>query len=435
MSSLLSRMEQVIQSSVSDKQFMGSILVAHKGIVLLDKGYGFANLEWNIPNTPTTKFRIGSLTKQFTAAAILLLADRGKLSIKDKLKIYMPDAPETWENITIFNLLTHTSGIPNYTNFPEFASKTTTLMTPRQQIELFLNRPLDYQPGTQYAYCNSDYVLLGYLIEKISGQSYQDYVENNIFKHLGMNDSGYDSHAKIISQRASGYNATPNGICNAEYLDMSIPYSAGSLYSTTRDMLLWQEGLFGGKLLSAESLQVMITPFKNCYCCGVIREIRDNHEVIHHAGGINGFNTIMLYFPEDKLTVIAFSNLNAIGYVAQDIAMKMIQLVHGHAVILPSERKEITVSPETLSKYARTYKLKSSYIAYTVCFTDLMIAIENGHLMAQSSNLPKTPLFAESETRFFAKLPDLQIEFFLKDGNIPYLVLYQDGEETTGIAS
>lgn len=431
----VSRMEQVIQSYVTDKQFMGSVLVAQHGQVLLDKGYGYANIEWQIPNSPTTKFRIASLTKQFTAAAILLLEEQGRLKIIDQIKKHMPDAPAAWNNITIFNLLTHTSGIPNYTTFPDFALMTTMAKTPMEQIELFRNKPLDFQPGSNFEYNNSGYVLLGYLIEIISGQSYQDFVVNKIFKPIGMDASGYDSHSEIILYRASGYMVTSDGLRNAEYLDMSIPYSAGSLYSTTRDMLRWQEGLFGSKILSSISLNKMSTPFLNNYGLGVIVQPVDGHPSIMHAGGTSGFNTYMLYSPDDKLAVIALGNLNALGYVAQDLALKMVTLAHGKAVILPSERKEAVVSSETLVQYVGAYTVEPHVGAYgSMPMKPIDVSLENGYLMAQAENQPKMQLTPESETQFFGKIPDVQIEFFNNEqGNVSHLIWHQDGESSTGI--
>src|SRR6478735_11075090 len=188
----VARMEQIIQASVP-KQFMGTVLVAQDGKVLLDKGYGFANLEWEIPNTPTTKFRLGSITKQFTAASILLLEERGKLKIEDPVKKYMPDAPAAWDKVTIFHLLTHTSGIPSFTGFPDYPRREGDTMTPQQLGDWFRDKPLEFEPGAKWNYSNSGYILLGYLIEKISGQSYSDFVQQNIFTPLGMKDSGYDS--------------------------------------------------------------------------------------------------------------------------------------------------------------------------------------------------------------------------------------------------
>jgi len=427
------RMEEAVQLYVADKQFMGSILIAQNGQILLNKGYGYANLEWQIPNSPTTKFRLGSITKQFTAASILLLAEQDKLKITDLIKKHMPDAPSAWSNITILHLLTHTSGIPNYTSFPDFASRTTSMLTPEQQLELFRNKPLDFQPGSSYAYNNSGYVLLGHLIEIISGQSYQDFVVNNIFKPLAMNDSGYDSHSAIILQRASGYTIGSGGLRNDDYLDMSIPYAAGSLYSTTQDLCRWVEKLFGGEILSPESLKKMITPFTNDYGLGVIMQPVDGCNTIMHGGGISGFSTMLLYSPEERLMVIVLANLRGIGFVPGDLATKLVTIAHGNAVILPSERREVVISPEILINYVGTYNLTSMNKAYPMPPVNYVITLENGYLMAEGAKKLKTKLFPESETKFYGRIPDVQIEFIgaAKD-KVSKFVLLQDGEDSIG---
>lgn len=430
----LSRMEQVIESYVKDQQFMGVILVAQQGQIILGKGYGYANLEWKIPNTPATKFRIASLTKQFTAASILLLEEQGKLKTTDFINKYMSDAPSAWNNVTLFHLLNHTSGIPNYTSFPNFATFATSTRTPMQQIDFFRNKPLNFQPGSRFEYNNSGYVLLGYLIEKISGQSYQDFVVNNIFKPLEMDNSGYDSHSEIILHRAAGYRVSSNGILNADYLDMSIPYSAGSLYSTTQDLLRWEQGLFGGKVLSATSLKKMIAPYKNDYGFGVRIYVLNGHKAISHAGGTSGFNTKLIYFPAEELTIIVLSNLNALGYVAQNLCLKLACLAHGETVILPSERKELTLSSESLAKYIGTYNIEPYLGAYGLTsLRQFVVSLEDGYLMLQETNQPNIKLFPESETKFFGKIPDIQINFFKNEqGQISHLVLHQDGENLTG---
>ena len=241
----ISRMDQIVQAYTDSKQFMGSVLVARDGTALLSKGYGSADLEWSVPNSPTTKFRLGSVTKQFTAACVLLLEERGKLKVDDPVKRYMPDAPAAWDKITIFNLLTHTSGIPGFTEFADYASTQAIATTPDKLVARFRDRPLEFQPGENWKYSNSGYVLLGYLIEKISQESYSQFVQENIFNPLGMKDSGYDSNSAIVPHRASGYTASDKGLGNAGYIDMSIPFSAGSLYSTTEDLLRWEQGLDG----------------------------------------------------------------------------------------------------------------------------------------------------------------------------------------------
>ncbi len=419
----LSRMEQIIQSSVTGKRFMGSVLVAQNDQVLLDNGYGYANLEWQIPDSPQAKFRLGSITKQFTAACILLLEERGKLKTDDPVKKYMPDAPAAWDKITIYNLLTHTSGIPSFTGFPDYRSTEAQPTTPEKLVARFRDKPLDFQPGEKWNYSNSGYVLLGYLVEKISGQSYKDFVQENIFKPLGMNDSGYDSNSAIILHRAYGYAPGPDGPVNAGYIDMSIPFSAGALYSTTHDLLRWEQGLFGGKLLSAGSLKKMITPFKQDYACGLgVRTVR-GHTEIDHGGGIEGFNTELAYYPDDKLTIVVLANLN--GDAPESIANQLAAVMHGEKVVLPSERKAITVPAGILEKYVGTYEIAPTF--------SIAITLEGGQLMAQATNQPKFPLFAESETMFFLKVVDAQVEFFKDDkGNVTHLVLHQGGHDATG---
>jgi len=414
------RMEQVIQSFVSGQHFMGSVLVARGNEVIVNKGYGFANLEWDIPNSPTTKFRLGSITKQFTAALVLFLEERGKLKVSDPVKKYMPDAPAAWDKITIFNLLTHTSGIPSFTDFPDYASVEPFTTTPEQLVKRFRDKPLDFPPGEKWSYSNSGYVLLGYLIEKISGGSYAKFVQENIFTPLGMKDSGYDSNSAIIPRRAAGYSPGPDGPINAGYINMTVPLSAGGLYSTTEDLLRWEQGLFGGKLLSPASLQKMTTPFKEDYACGLMVLTTNGHKVIAHGGGIEGFNTMLAYYPEDKLTVIVLSNIN--GQAPQDIASKLGALAHGEKVVLLSERKEVTVDPKLLEGYVGNYELAPKFI--------LSVTREGDKLITQATGQPKVPIFAESEREFFAKAVDAQITFVTDaQGHAPELILHQGGRD------
>lgn len=418
------RMDQVVQSYVNGKQFMGSVLVARDGQALLDKGYGYANVEWQIPDSPEAKFRLGSITKQFTAASILLLEERGKLKTDDLVKKYVPDAPPAWDKITIYNLLTHTSGIPSFTDFPDYRSTEATPTTPEKLVARFRDKPLEFKPGEKWRYSNSGYILLGYLIEKISGQSYNDFVAENIFKPLGMNDSGYDSNSAVIPHRAYGYSPGPSGPENAGYIDMSIPFSAGAFYSTTHDLLRWEQGLFGGKVLSAESLKKMTTPFKEKYGCGLTIRTVNGRTEIEHGGGIEGFNTELAYFPDDKLTVVVLGNLN--GGAPSEIAAKLAAVANGEKVILPSERKEVAVPSNVLAKYVGTYELAPTF--------SIAITLEGNQLMAQATNQPKFPIFPESPSRFFLKVVDAQIEFFTNEaGEVTYLVLHQGGADTKGV--
>jgi CubicO group peptidase (beta-lactamase class C family) len=416
----LPRMEQVVQSYVSDKQFMGSVLVARGESIVLDKGYGFANLEWNVPNTPTTKFRLGSITKQFTAASILLLEERGKLKTDDPVKKYMPDAPAAWDKVTIYNLLTHTSGIASFTGFPDYASTEAAPTAPEKLVDRFRDKPLEFQPGEKWNYSNSGYVLLGYLIEKISGQTYEQFVQENIFTPLGMKDSGYDSNRTVIQRRATGYTPDANGPVNAGYVDMSVPFSAGALYSTTEDLLRWEQGLFAGKVLSATSLQKMTTPFKQDYACGLGVRIVSGHKVIEHGGGIEGFNTQLSYYPDDKLTVVVLANLN--GGAPDSIATRMAAVAHGEKVVLISERKEVKVPTNVLAEYVGSYELQPNFV--------MVVSLKGDQLITQITGQPEVPIFAESETTFFPKVVDAEIEFIKNDkGQVTHLVLHQGGRD------
>ncbi len=414
------RMEQIVQSYVKDKSFMGSVLVAKGNETLLDRGYGSADLEWSIPNTPTTKFRLGSITKQFTAACILLLQERGKLNVSDPVKKYMPNAPAAWDKITIYHVLTHTSGIPNFTNFKEYRDSEAKSTTPEKLIERFRDKPLDFEPGTKWSYSNSGYVLLGYLIEKISGQTYQQFLEQNIFTPLGMKDSGYDSNSAIILHRASGYSPSEHGIINAGYIDMTIPFSAGGLYSTTEDLLTWEHGLFGGKVLSAASLKQMTTPFKQDYAFALqVKQVNGRKE-IDHGGGIEGFNTELAYWPDDQLIVIALGNLN--GMAPQEIADKVAATIHGEKVTLTSERKEIKVPADVLKQYVGEYELAPQAI--------LSVTLDGDQLETQLTGQGRIAVYPKAENKFFLKVVDAQLEF-TKDasGKVTQVILHQGGRD------
>jgi CubicO group peptidase (beta-lactamase class C family) len=414
------RMEQVIQSFVEKKQFMGAVLVARGDNILLDKGYGFADVEWNVPDSTKTKFRLGSITKQFTAASIMLLQERGKLKVTDLVKKYMPDAPAAWDKITIFNLLTHTSGIPNFTSFPDYRSIEPFPITPEKLVAQFRDKPLDFQPGEKWSYSNSGYVLLGYLIEKISGESYAKFVKDNIFKPLAMKDSGYDSNSAIIPDRAQGYTRGPNGLANAGYINMTVPFSAGGLYSTTGDLLLWEQGLFGGKLLSPESLKEMTTPFKSDYAFGLAVHTVNGRRVIDHGGGIEGFNTMLAYYPEEKLTVAVLGNLN--GQAPQEIAQDLGALAQGERVVLPSERKEVHIDPKIFDRYVGDYALSPNFI--------LKVTREGDRFLTQATGQGQVEIFPENDHEFFAQVVDAQITFVTdKQGRATALILHQGGAD------
>ena len=302
-------------------QFNGSALVAEEGKIVYQKGVGMANMEWGIPNQTNTKHRLGSITKQFTAMLLLQLAEEGKLDLQAPISNYLPDYPnEHNPKITTHHLLTHTSGIPNYTAFPGFfRDQSRDPYTPDDFVKKFADKELEFTPGEKFNYSNSGYFLLGVIVEKVSGKTYEEMLQEKIFTPLSMNDSGYDHHDEILKNRATGYEKQGNNYINSKYLDMSIPYAAGSLYSTVEDLYLWDQALYTNKMLSKEYMELYFKPYipafggtNYAYGWGVGKDVignsKDSIYTISHGGGINGFNTIISRGPSDKSLVVLLNN-------------------------------------------------------------------------------------------------------------------------------
>lgn len=333
------RMERAVELRAAGGSFMGAVLVARDGKPVISKGYGPAHLKSPTLNTPRTRFRLGSVTKQFTAASVLLLAERGKLKLEDPISKHIVDAPVAWKEVTVLHLLNHTSGIANYTDFPDYSATKGTPVTPVQLVARFRDKPLDFPPGTRFNYSNSGYALLGLLIERASGRTYAEFVRDNIFVPLQMNDSGYAPSNQGVEGHASGHGIDMGGVAiPAPFIDMSIPFAAGALHSTAEDMLRWQVGLFNGKLLSADSLRRMTTPYLNGYGLGVaVGSEPDGDQVISHRGGIEGFNSRVTYVPADRLTVIVLANLN--GRAADDIATDLLKIARNETTQLDADQR------------------------------------------------------------------------------------------------
>ena len=290
--------------------FNGSTLVADKGQVVLKKGYGLANMEWGIPNTPDTKFRLGSITKQFTATLIMQMVEQGKIDLEAPVTRYLPDYPaRTGDRIKIHHLLNHTSGIVGYTEIPSFGETARKAYAPVKFLDFFSKLDLLFEPGSRYSYSNSAYFLLGAILEKVSGLSYQTLLRERIFAPLVMNDSGYDSTGPLLMKRAAGYDKEFDGsYTNTGYLDMTQPFSAGSLYSTAEDLYRWDQALYGEKVLSAASKEKMFTPGLSDYGYGWLIRKKDGVTTIEHGGGINGFNTLITRNPDSKRVIVLLNN-------------------------------------------------------------------------------------------------------------------------------
>jgi CubicO group peptidase (beta-lactamase class C family) len=298
----------------------GTILVAQKGEVLISQGYGLADRENDVPNTSQTKFAIGSMTKAFTAMAIMILQERGQLTVQDPICKYISDCPTAWKPITLHHLLTHTSGIQSYTesNLPVQNTITTCQeFTLEEAMAILTALPQDFAPGTQFHYSNSGYYLLGAVIEKVSGESYETFIQQNILQPLGMSETGYDRLTMIVKNRASGYSIDQNGdIVNTPFWDVSQRYSAGGLYSTVGDLYKWDQALYADRLVSKETLATIFTsmvtvPDIGGYGYGWFISQQSGHRVIWHGGDLPGFISQITRYPDDQVTIIVLTNVHS----------------------------------------------------------------------------------------------------------------------------
>jgi CubicO group peptidase (beta-lactamase class C family) len=414
-------MQEIIRNYAENKTFMGAVLVAEKDTVVLSQGYGSADLEWAIPNSPATKFRIGSITKQFTAACILLLRERGKLKLEDPINRYLPSAPKSWDKVTLFMLLTHTSGIPNATALPAWDTFKLRDHTPLEIVPLLTDPPLDFEPGATFSYSNSNYILLGLVIEKVSGMSYSDFLQRNILDPLGMAETGVDRNRSILPERAQGYNSMANGFMHAEDVRMTLPYSAGFLYSTVSDLFKWERALFAGKVLSSQALQMMTTPKSGEYGMGLFIKDATHHGVVTHNGTIEGFDASLNYYPDKQLTIVVLGNVQTSA--PDTIAEQLAKVAYGEKVIVNSDRRVIRVEPRDLAEYV------GHYAAPPFSTT---LSVEDDTLIATAPNGRKYVLFPESETNFFLKEIDVQIEFLREPTTkkVSGFIMTQEGKQT-----
>lgn len=411
-----------------------AILIAQNGKILYEKGFGYADLGHDVPITPDTKFRIGSITKQVIAAAILKLQEDGKLSVNDLLSKYIDDYPRGNE-VTIHHLLTHTSGIHSFTNKPDFMETATVAIKIDDMIEYFKGDKFDFNPGEKFLYNNSGYFLLGYIIEKVTGKTYDDYLEESFFEPLGMNNTGvHDSHT-ILKHEATGYSYVDGNFQKALNWDMSRAGGAGSLFSTTGDLFQWNEAVFNGKVLSEKSLEAAFSPAKlndgskaqigsagYGYGWG-IGEFRGLKE-ISHSGGLNGFVSYLLRFPEQNMTIAVLANCAPMknlepGNVAHEIAEIFLW---EKLAAQESFATDTSVDPDVYENYVGRYEYPGGAI--------LTVTREDNRLFAQLTGQSKFEIFPSSETEFFWKVVDAQITFVKNEqGIVVHAVHRQGGQE------
>ncbi len=409
--------EGVVRAYADPDLFSGAVLVARDGKPVFRKAFGLANREWDVANTPQTRFRLGSITKQFTAAAILQLAEQGKLSVDDPISKYYPEAPAAWAQITLKHLLTHTSGIPSYTEIPGFFVQQARLdLVPKAIVALTRDKPLEFPPGSKFAYDNTGYILLGYVIEKVSGQPYAAYVQDHIFTPLHMKDTGYDVSTTILPRRAAGYSVAGGRASNAEYLAMTLPYAAGSLYSTVDDLLAWDQALHAGRVLKPTSVAAMFTDYGFKYGFGEGISVQNGHRTWSHAGGINGFATMLARLPDDGLTVVVLANIEEAP--AGRVAQKLID-----AWFDPKTATGAGVKPTAaeLDRYVGRYRMSPALV--------IDITREGDRLFAQGTGQPKVELFHESGRSYFVTVTPLSMTFS-EGEHAPEVSVRQGGQDT-----
>ena len=370
-------------------------LIVKDGKTVLRKGYGLANLELGVPIQPDMVFEIGSVTKQFTAASILLLAERGLLSVDDEITKHLPDYPTHGQKITIDHLLTHTSGIPSYTGLPEWMPRVREDLKVEQLVAMFKDKPLEFAPGERWAYNNSAYILLGAIIEKVSGRTYEDFVEQEIFKPLGMTRSSYGHNDEVVPGRVDGYDKMEDGYRRSRYLSMTQPYSAGSLLSTVDDLARWSDALWGGKVLKPESLQRMLTPAKltsglsTRYAYGLGVGEYGGRTFVEHGGGIFGFVSDTLRVPDERLFVAILSNNPAQEPQPEALAFQ----IAARAIGQPLEsRRILKLDAKALDEYVGVYRFPQDAVR--------TITRDGDRLFSQRSGGEKREIQAIAKDRF-----------------------------------
>ncbi len=340
---LKTELDNLLQRYNEFGYFNGIALIERNGEVILSKGYGFANYEWDVSNTPDTKFRIGSITKQFTAAMILQLSEEGKIFLDGKITDYLKDyRKDTGEKVTIRELLNHTSGIPSYTSLPNvWSDSLRNHYDENYFIKHFCSGDLEFEPGTKFSYNNTGYYLLGAIIERITGKSYGEVLKEKILTPLGMNNTGIESkEEKPVKKMASGYIKAGFELFKDPYIYMPNALGAGNMYSTVKDMVKWDKALYGNKILSEQSKKEMFTPNKFGYGFGwfVYKTVfpdGDSFAIIWHTGGINGFNTIISRDTSSGNLVLLFNNTGTTKLVS--MAQNIHMLLHGGQPVLPKK--------------------------------------------------------------------------------------------------
>jgi CubicO group peptidase (beta-lactamase class C family) len=425
-SDVTSRLDAIFKPFAAADQPGAAVLVVKDGQVLLRNAYGAADLELRVPLQPDAVFRLGSITKQFTAVAILMLAEQGKLVLTDPIDKYLPGYPMQGHVITVEHLLTHTSGIQSYTDMPGWMQdRIKTDMKVQELIDGFKKEPMQFAPGTQYRYNNSAYVLLGAIIESVSGQSYEQFVTDRIFKPLGMTSSFYGSNEPIIPKRAEGYTADNGVTKNARYLSMTQPYSAGSLVSTVDDLARWDAALYTDRLLPRTALERAWTPYvledgkPTGYGYGWAIGTLRGHRSIEHGGGIHGFSTYAVRLPDDRVFVVVLCNSDSPKATPAYLAKRAAAIAIGKPF---PEPVAIQLDPKELQRFVGVYEIDKD--------TRRTVTVEGGKLYTQRAGGARLEARPRSDTDFFYENSLTWLRFAADaSGRITEMLVYQEGRD------
>ena len=413
------KLDTILSTYAHLHKFNGSVLVAKKSIILLNKGYGYRNAAGKIVNDENTIYQLGSITKQFTAAIILKLQEEKKLSVQDKLSKYFPAYPKG-DSITIEQLLTHTSGIYNYTQNGDFMSKEVTNPANREKImALFKDKPLDFSPGTGWNYSNSGYSLLGYIIEIVTRKPYEEIVRKYLFTPLQMTHSGFDFTHLKSTEKATGYFKLDNlNAAPAPTVDSSVSFSAGAIYSTTGDLYRWHNALLTNTILTKAQQEKAYTPVRNKYGYGWDIDSLEGKRRVGHGGGIHGFITNIARVPEDDVCIVLLSN--ASDQTLEEITSTIFNVLYNKPYELPKERTIIKIPEETLKQYIGEYEVRPDL--------HVVMSIKEGDLIALPTGQSELVIHAEKEDFFFVKEQDIQVEFTRNDKKeVTGFILHQGG--------
>ena len=407
------KIDSLINKAVSLKRFNGTVLVSKNGKLVFEKAYGYQDIQNKIENNPNSIFQVGSMTKQFTAAVVLKLAEQHKLSIDDKISKYFPSL-NRGDEITIKNLLTHTSGLSEIFRDTLFLKENKQKHINKEKLlSFFIDKPIYFDPGTQYSYCNSGYILLGLIIEKVSGKSYEQMVMDFILKPLKMTHSGFDFASLKSREKALGYIkfSTTKNISSMPW-DSTFTYSAGSLYSTANDLYLWHQGLQNNKILTKESLAKAYAPFLEGYGLGCWIDTIYQKRVISHGGNIEGFTSYFGRIEEDDVCVILLNNIY--NREIETIGTSVLAILYDQPYHFFDE---IKLSAAVLDNYVGNYEINANY--------HIKITRTDDRLYVQIQDEPKFEIVPDKENSFFAKDEDIRIKFKINPDKTYRLVFYK----------